>query len=123
LARTAELAAADLAVLDGLAADVFASLAQDGEYDLAAFRAQPRALQRRLLRLGLQALGRELRDVPDRPIEDALNLLQTGQANQTYHLPHGVELGITHTSFRLRSDGQARPRHPRNTGDGVVPRV
>lgn len=123
LARTADLAAEDLAVLDQAAADVYASITRDGEFDLAAFRRQPRGLQRRVLRRGLQALGLGLQDVADRPIEDALDLLQTGQPQQTYYLPHGVELAISHQTFKLRSDGQGRPRQPRNTGDGVVPRV
>jgi tRNA(Ile)-lysidine synthase len=113
LARTADLAAADIAVLDQVAADVYASIAREGDYDLAAFRDAPRALQRRVLRLAFQALGIELQDVGDRPIEDALNLLQTGEPNQTYHLPYGVELGITHDhTFRLRS--------PRSSADHAL---
>jgi tRNA(Ile)-lysidine synthase len=123
LARTAELAADDLGVLDALAAEMLAKLERDGEYDLDAFRAQPRALQRRMLRLALTTADGQLVDVADSPIEDALDLLQTGQANQAYHLPYGVELSMRQHTFMLRHDGQARRRRTGNTWDVVVPRV
>jgi len=92
LARTADLAAEDLGVLETIAADLLAKLECNGEYDLRAFRTQPRALQRRMLRLALSTFDGHLVDVADSPIEDALDLLQTGQANQTYHLPYGIEV-------------------------------
>jgi tRNA(Ile)-lysidine synthase len=123
LARTAELATDDLAVLDAAAADQHVVVERDGEYDLRAFRAQPRALQRRLLRLGLQALSGRLVDVADATIEDTLDLLQTGQPDQTYHLPHAVEVCIKHQTFVLRRNGHARPRNSDKTWEVVVPRV
>jgi tRNA(Ile)-lysidine synthase len=121
LARTAELAGDDLVVLDALAAQVHTALLEQDGYDLQGFRTQPRALQRRVLRLALQSLGFGLRDVADSPIEDALNLLQTGQPNQTYHLPYGVEVCIKQQRFVLRKDGGAQ--QPVNTWDFAVPRV
>jgi len=110
LARTAELAADDLEALDQAVTQLLPRVAHNNDLDLAAFRAQPRAVQRRLLRLGLAALTGRLTDVPDAPIEDALDLLQTGRAEQTYHLPYGVELCLSRESFRLRRGGRARPR-------------
>jgi len=121
LARTAELAGDDLSMLDALAEQAHTTLFNDGQYDLRRFRDQPRAMQRRILRLALQALGVSLRDVADRPIEDALNLLQTGQPNQTYHLPYGVEVCMRQHAFVLRKHQAALP--PANTWDFVVPRV
>jgi tRNA(Ile)-lysidine synthase len=123
LARTAELAADDLAVLDATVADQRAALERDGEYDLSVFRAQPRAMQRRLLRLALRSLTGGLTDVADAAVEDALDLLQTGQPEQTYHLPHGVEVGIKHQTFVLRRNDHARPRKSDKTWESVVPRV
>jgi tRNA(Ile)-lysidine synthase len=110
LARTADLAVEDNAVLDALVADLDLSVRNAQEYALRAFRAQPRALQRRLLRLGLQVIVGELVDVADAPIEDALDMLQTGSPKQAYHLPYGVELCIGRESFSLRPDGRGRHR-------------
>jgi tRNA(Ile)-lysidine synthase len=123
LARTADLAADDLAVLDVMVADVYAKIAGDQTYDLPLFRSQPRALQRRLLRLGIRSLGVDLVDVADAPIEDTLDLLQTGRPNQTYHLPYGVELFLGDDTYSLRHDGRARHRQPRKSWDVVIPRV
>jgi len=123
LSRMADLVAEDLEVLDALASDLYTTLQNDGTYDLRAFRAQPRALQRRLLRLGLQHAGLSLKNVADRPLEDALNLLQTGQPNQTYHLPYGVEVCIGHQTFVLRQHGNARAPSARNTWESVGSRV
>jgi tRNA(Ile)-lysidine synthase len=123
LARTAELAADDLGVLETLAAEMVAKLERDGEYDLGGFRDQPRALQRRILRMALSTFDGHLVDVADSPIEDALDLLQTGQANQTYHLPYGVEVCMRKQTFVLRHDGKATQRQPGNTWDVALARV
>jgi len=122
LARTAELAVDDNALLEKLALDVLAAVGRSGAFPLATFRAQPRALQRRVLRVQIEALVGGLTDVNDGPIEDALDLLQTGQPNQTYHLPYGVELCIGSESFMLRLDGRARQKQQKNL-DVRVPRV
>lgn len=129
LARTAELAGDDVAALDHVVTHLYASLARDHAFDLQRFRAQPRALQRRLLRMGLEALVGQLTDVPDAPIEDALDLVQTGQAGQAYHLPYGVELCVRPEAFILRLGGGARQpvthhevQHEK-TWDVGVPRV
>jgi tRNA(Ile)-lysidine synthase len=122
LARTADLAVEDNAVLENLATNLDGQLRRDHTYDLRAFRAQPRALQRRLLRLAIQGRLSGLEDVTDAPIEDALDLLQTGQANQTYHLPYGVELLMRTDVFTLRLAGGARHRQRKNL-DAAVPRV
>jgi tRNA(Ile)-lysidine synthase len=116
LARTADLAVDDNAVLERLAHDVLAKFGRIDAFPLETFRAQPRALQRRVVRAQLEALVGGLADVSDAPIEDALDLLQTGEANQTYHLPYGVELCIGTESFILRPDGRARPRQQKSLG-------
>jgi tRNA(Ile)-lysidine synthase len=123
LARAADLAVEDNAVLEALMADLDPRLRREQEYDLRGFRAQPRALQRRLLRLWLAAMVGGLVDVPDAPIEDALDVLQTGQPNQAYHLPYGVELCVGLESFSLRSESRARQRKREKNWDVTVPRV
>jgi tRNA(Ile)-lysidine synthase len=115
LARTADLAAEDVAALDSLVDELHARLSRAPEwdvleYDLRLWGAQPRALQRRLLRRGLESLVGGLVDVRASPIEDALDVLQSAVPSQTYHLPHGVELCILARTFVLRLHGGARPR-------------
>ena len=113
LARTADLVADDLAALDALAARLHAALSapsDDAEalaYRLAAWRAEPRALQRRVLRLGLAQLLGGLADVAAAPLEDALDLVASGQPEQAYHLPDGVELRMGRATFSVRRHGAA----------------
>ena len=125
LARTADLAAEDEAALAIFVSELQTTLAHDGQWDLRLWRAQPRAVQRRLLRIGLAAVVGHLFDIADAPIEDALDLLllRSAQPGQTYHLPYGVELCIGSNSFWLQRSGVARQRGPRNTWDVDVPRV
>ena len=128
LARTADLAAEDVAALDEIVAARHAALANVADpamvrYELGAWRAQPRALQRRLLRYGLAALVGTLDDVRAAPIEDALELLARGAPGQTYHLPNGVELAIEAVQFVLRVHGGARSRSRPNTWGTQLPRV
>jgi tRNA(Ile)-lysidine synthase len=123
LARTADLVAEDVAVIEALVDAVDAGLAPHGTYDLRLFRAQPRGIQRRVLRRALQAQGVGMVDVADAPIEDALELLASGRANQTYHLPDGVELCIGSHTFELVRSGRARQRQVQKIWEGAVPRV
>ncbi|MDQ6673290.1 MAG: tRNA lysidine(34) synthetase TilS [Chloroflexota bacterium] len=128
LARTADLAAEDIAALEPLDDQRYTSMvrwrAPDvREYDLRLWRAEPRALQRRLLRRGLESLLGGLVDVPGSPIEDALDVLQSATPAKAYHLPHGVELCILPSRFVLRLHGAARARRTPNTRDIEVSRV
>jgi tRNA(Ile)-lysidine synthase len=128
LARTADLAAEDVAVLEAVVDELHASLARTPrpdlvEYDLRLWRAQPRALQRRMLRRGLEALVGGLVDVRAAPIDDALDVVQSDQPARTYHLPHGVELCVLSDTFVLRLHGRARPRTRQKTWDAEGPRV
>jgi tRNA(Ile)-lysidine synthase len=127
LARTADLVTDDLVALDSVVGDLHAAIATQPapdvlSYDLVAWRAQPRGLQRRLLRRGLECLLGTLEDVPAAPIEDALDLLRSSQSGQTYHLPYGVELVCRSKDFELRRHGAARARHG-NTQVRDFPRV
>jgi tRNA(Ile)-lysidine synthase len=125
LARTADLAAEDVAALDTIVATLDAGLvvpdARPGTlaYDRAQWRAQPRAIQRRLLRGALAALVGDLVDVGAAPIDDALDLLRSGRPPQAYHLPYGVELQIESAVFILQRHGRAMPRQQRPKSWGV----
>ena len=122
LARTADLAAEDDQALDDLARSLFGALARrvDAdtlEIDLAEWWPRARAVQRRLLRLGLATLLGGLVDVPSSPIEDALDLLQSTSGERAYHLPGGVELVTAGSHFVLRLHGRAKPpRQPKRWG-------
>ena len=141
LARTADLAAEEVAALDALVDDLHAKpvagTAPDVlEYDRRLWSAQPRALQRRLLRRGLESLLGGLVDVRAAPIEDALDALQSAAPSLTYHLPHGVELCILPLTFcrcgctakpasaANRKHGASKPRaYNANTRGRVPPRM
>ena len=140
LARTADLAAEDLAALEAVVDGVYTSLARTNprgasrarsvrtdtvevEVDLRLFQAQPRALQRRLLRRGLQTLLGDLVDVRAAPIEDALDVIRSAGPANAYHLPHGVELCIGSETILLRLYGKARRPNRRNTRESEVPQL
>jgi tRNA(Ile)-lysidine synthase len=119
LGRTAELASDDIAALDAIVDALHQQLTRQHSadvitYDLDAWRAQPRALQRRLLRRGLECLLGTLADVRSAPIDDALDMLRSTQPGQAYHLPYGVELVVANDAFELRRFGQARFKLPKN---------
>jgi len=115
LARTADLAAEEVAALDALVDDLHAVVSRAPtpdvlEYDRRLWSVQPRALQRRLLRRGLESLVGGLIDVRAAPIEDALDAVQSAASAATYHLPYGVELCILPLTVTLRLHGEARTR-------------
>jgi tRNA(Ile)-lysidine synthase len=129
LARTADLAADDVAALDSLVGQLQTGVLQEASsvervYDLQRWRDQPRALQRRLLRRGLEVLLNTLVDVRAAPIEDALDVLASARPEATYHLPYGVEMRIETTVFRLLRHGRAMaPRRPNKIRGVEVSRV
>jgi tRNA(Ile)-lysidine synthase len=127
LARTADLAAEDLAALEAVVDGIYTSVARTNatevEFDLRLFQAQPRALQRRLLRRGLQTLLGDLVDVRAAPIEDALDVIRSAGPASAYHLPHGVELCIGSETILLRLYGKARRPNRRNTRENEVPQL
>jgi tRNA(Ile)-lysidine synthetase-like protein len=129
LTRLADLAAEDLDALNTIVEQLFAQFRlrqteDEIELDLAGWRQQPRALQRRLLRHSLEQLLGQLEDVKARPIEDALELLRSGRRGQAYHLPYGIELCIDARHATLRLHGGAQPRRKLDITLGTeAPRV
>jgi hypothetical protein len=61
--------------------------------------------------------------VPSAPIDDALDLLRSSQAGQTYHLPYGVELSMSADTFTIHLHGRARPRSNAKNRGSFAPRV
>jgi tRNA(Ile)-lysidine synthetase-like protein len=130
LARTAELAAEDGAALDAMVAVVGEQIGRPladpavRSYDLAGWRQQPRAVQRRLLRQALHELLGTLVDVRAAPIDDALDVVNAAQGASRYHLPYGVELVVDEGSIDVRRHGAALPRQRAHKSWGPeVPRV
>jgi tRNA(Ile)-lysidine synthase len=122
LARTADLVYEDNAFLEAAAAASYTQLAREqppGEiaFSLEPWRGLHRAIQRRLLRYALARLldTDALVDVPAAPIEDALDLVQSGRGSGAYHLPYGIELCLGGGAFVLRLHGRARRRKRANT--------
>jgi tRNA(Ile)-lysidine synthase len=118
LARTAELAAEDVAALDAIMSSLDARLRREAPagalaYDRQLWLREPRALQRRLLRRALATSTGGLQDVRAAPIEDALELVASGRPGQTYHLPRGIELRLEAEVIVLDPRGRARPRRER----------
>ncbi len=117
LARTADLVADEQAALDGVARTLHASLARPAgrrtlAYDRSAWESQPRGLQRRLLRLGIETLTGGLEDVPAGSLEDALDVLRAGRAGRAYHLPRNVELTVLEQRLLLQVREPAPGRQP-----------
>jgi tRNA(Ile)-lysidine synthase len=115
LARTADLVAEDVAALEGVVAELDGRLRRESSagllvYDRELWRAQSRALQRRLLRRAMQHLVGTLQDVRAGPIDDALDLVASGRPGQSYHLPYGIELRLEQQVLVLDPRGRARAR-------------
>jgi tRNA(Ile)-lysidine synthase len=128
LARTADLAEEDLDALNTIVVSLYATVCRrqsehEVELDLAAWRRQPRALQRRLLRHALEQVVGDLVDVKAGPIEDALELMRSGHRGQAYHLPYGAELCLSDQHAILRRYGRARRRNLDITLGSEAPRV
>jgi tRNA(Ile)-lysidine synthase len=120
LARTARLAAADEEHLDRLATGawplVVLSVDAAIELDLAAFRLQPRALQRRLVFMGLDRLGG--RPVTAKVVEAALDLAADDAAAGVVEIG-GFGIEGREGRLILRA-GHRRPPHAPRCLDGAL---
>jgi tRNA(Ile)-lysidine synthase len=118
LARFADLATDDLDALEAQTQALQSTLATptDGglRYALGPWQGLSRALQRRLLRAGIQQLAGGLQDIPLGPVEDALDLINQldGRGGRIYNLPHGVLLAMEPESLVLRRDSAGGAPHP-----------
>lgn len=85
-------------------------------YDLAGLRAAPLAVQRSLLRRGVERLRRSLRNIALVHIENALDVLREGHAGAAATLPGGLLLRLGYDDATLAGVAYERP-------DGSEPRL
>ena len=110
LGQQAEIFRDEDDLLDRLARNCFAGVRTADSLDRLAFLAQPRALQRRVLRLWIEQARGHLRGLEFVHIEDSLRLI-AGEAPQgRAAVPGGWELVREYD--RLKIEKQFRRRHP-----------
>ena len=109
MARSAEQLRVDAQALKDLAGRLYAELARPGddamEFDLGAFGAVPRALQRRLLET---AMGR----IRDRSggLEAALDAVAETRTGTTFDVAGGVQIEVGAKNLRVTRPGAPDPR-------------
>ena len=105
LGKTAELLAADEKFLEQESKAVFARLAQcrPGQVDfhLPVFFKQDLAIQRRLIRLAIQKLKKNLRRIESGHIFELESLLAAGQASFEMDLPDGIRIFKSYDQLRI----------------------
>jgi tRNA(Ile)-lysidine synthase len=110
LAQQAEIFRDEDAVLERLARDCFAAMGVTGSVDRHALVAQPKGLQRRILRFWIEQARGHLRGLEFVHIEDGLRLI-AGEAPQgRVAIPGGWELEREYD--RLKLNKQVRSRRP-----------
>ncbi|MHB9032885.1 MAG: tRNA lysidine(34) synthetase TilS [Anaerolineae bacterium] len=121
LLHTSEVIGADLELIAGLANQAWNQviISRDSDticFDLALFRAQPRALQRLLIRQGLSRLDFSLRDVTFSQLENALNIVNNGSTGRRAALPGNLNLQLSYNVLYLT-------RLPEAPGRSIWPRM
>jgi tRNA(Ile)-lysidine synthase len=112
LRRTAEAVAADHALLRAVLDEAWARVVRretDGAIvlDTTAFRAQPLALRRALLREAIHRLRRSLRNINWVHVEDAVRLAERGQTGDMATLPSGLALTLGYDALTVAPVGYA----------------
>jgi tRNA(Ile)-lysidine synthase len=79
-------------------------------FDLAGWRALPRALQRATLREAVHRLRRSLRDIDFVHIENALAVLLTGETGAQATLPQGLTATLSYETFQIADEDYEGPR-------------
>ena len=118
--RSANVMAADYAYLHEQAAKAWAEvvLHEDREaitFDLARWRALPLSLQRSILRQAIHHLRRSLRNINWVHVENAVQVLQTGNTGMMVTLPRGLEATLGYEQFTVatKSYSETPPDMPR----------
>lgn len=115
LARTARIVAAESDLLQRQLQNVWPILAQSESathvtFDLAAWQQLPLALQRSALRRAIEQIQHGLHDIGFDHIENALNVVESGQTGAQFSLPHSLRLTVSYGSFTLAFEN--RPPRP-----------
>lgn len=107
LARTAEALRDEEDYLDAAARAVFTNARRDGDLDVSALRAQPKALRRRVVRLWLEQ-HLSLSGVDFAHVEAILRLIAAGPPQGRIAVPRGHEVARRYD--RLALAAKSRPR-------------
>lgn len=128
LRRTAEAVAADHALLRAVLDEAWARVVRRETdeaimLDRAAFRDEPLALRRSLLREAIHRLRRSLRNINWVHVEDAVRLAERGRAGDAATLPGGLALTLGYDDLTLASAGYVPPQEdaPRLEAPLAVP--
>jgi len=107
LLRTGRIASDELAFLDEETARVWSELTQEEEgtiiLDKEGFLGLPTALQRHLLRVSIEKLLGNLKDIETRHIEEIMNVL-TKPAGKRLSLPGGLNFFIEYDRYLIGSE-------------------
>ncbi len=112
LRRSAAVMTDDYEVLRAALADAWARVERPGvmggiAFDLAAWRALPRGLQRATLREAVHRLRRTLRDINFVHIEQALHVAQAGETGERATLPQGLMLYLDYNRIEIADEDAA----------------
>ncbi|MDW8072470.1 MAG: tRNA lysidine(34) synthetase TilS, partial [Anaerolineae bacterium] len=127
LRRTAEVVAADYALLQRYVEEVWAAIVQQETdeavvLDLAAWRRLPLSLQRSTLRRAIHRLRRALRNINFVHVEEALRIAQCGETGSKATLPQGLSLTVSYETLLIASsEYQIIPDIPRICVEEPIP--
>ncbi|HME60959.1 MAG TPA: tRNA lysidine(34) synthetase TilS, partial [Candidatus Binatia bacterium] len=108
LAQQAEIFRDENALLDDLARKSHAAMLEAGAISRPALIAQPKALQRRILRLWIEQARGNLRGLELVHIEDALRLIEHGPSQWRLSIPGGWEFVREYQSLKLGKHSPTR---------------
>lgn len=101
LAQQAEICRDEDALLDALARERLAAVAESGGLSRAGFLEQPKAVQRRILRLWIEQNRGHVRGLEFVHIEDGLRLIIEGPLQGRVSIPGGWELVREYNALKL----------------------
>ena len=110
LIQQAEICRDEDALMDGLARASHAEMLQAGSLNRSLLLEQPRALQRRILRLWVEQTRGHLRGLEFIHIEDMLRLIEQGPSQGRVSIAGGCELVREYDALRLEK--RVRTRRP-----------
>lgn len=115
LLRTARIAAADLDFVDGEAEKIREKAARKLKntvvFDKKLFQTLPPSLQRHLLRMSIESLLGNIKDVEAAHIEEIMNVLEKPSGRKTV-LPCGLTFTVEYDRYLLASDSAALSPYP-----------
>jgi tRNA(Ile)-lysidine synthase len=123
LVRLSRIAGDDLAYLESEAAALWPSIAEEREdtvsFHRASFNQLPVALKRYLLRLALERLLGDLKDIETRHLEEIMNMLDK-PAGRKISLPGGLYFLNDYDRYRLTPDIPALTPYPVLDGETTL---